>query len=128
MREVGVELLGRRQPDTGALLLARLGQDELVPSDEPEPEHRRLRALRACGQEAEAPRAHQVDAQHELVVLGGEEQVLAAPASAREPAAFEDVEWRVEGLERRDVRGPGTLDRVRGDLRIELAHPGLDLG
>ena len=121
VRKVGVELLGVvSQTPARFFLPASVRMSSSPPTNQAGtsassgpsrlPEGRRRR-----------PALHQVDAQHELVVLGGEEQVLAASASAREPAAFEDVEWRVEGLERRDARArharSGTWrpeDRARG--------------
>ena len=57
-----------------------------------------------------------------------EEKVLAAAAAACESSAFERAQRGVERLERRDVAGPGRLDRRARDERVELADPGLDLG
>ncbi len=90
-------------------------------------EHRRLRLLRARREEAQPPGAHQVDAQDEVVAVDGEEEVLAAPLGALQPPAVERRQRRVERLQRGDVRGAGLLDRRRGDERIELPHPRLDL-
>ena len=72
--------------------------------------------------------AHQVDAQLQLAVGGGEEEPLAAAPSACEATALELAQGRVEGLQRRDVGGPGLQDRRRRHERVELAHPRLDLG
>src|ERR671925_342337 len=97
--EVGVELLRRDEPDAGALLPPALREDELVSTGEAHAEHRRLRPLRARGEEAQAAGAHQVDAQHEVALLGREEEVLPAAARSLEATAVEHREgWR-DGLE-----------------------------
>ena len=54
--EVLVELLGRHEPDACALLLAGLGQHELAAVREAQPEHRRLRPLRARSEVAKPAR------------------------------------------------------------------------
>jgi hypothetical protein len=69
-----------------------------------------------------------VHEQDELAVLGREEEPFRAPPGAREPPALERGERRVEGLERRDVRRPGLLDRECGNRAVERATPGLHLG
>jgi hypothetical protein len=69
-----------------------------------------------------------VDVQDEPVVVGGEEEVLAAPASAGEPPSLQRRERRVVGLQRGDVRRPGPLDREGGDRIVEGAAVRLDLG
>ena len=57
------------------------------------------------------PGAHQVDAEDEILVLDRKEEVLSAPPRAFEAAAVESGKRRIEGLQRRDVRGAGLLDR-----------------
>ncbi len=69
-----------------------------------------------------------MDEQDELLVLGREEQPLAAALGAREPPALERGEGRVERLQRRDVGGPGLLDRKRAHGIVEGAPQGLHLG
>ena len=128
VREVGLDLLGRGEPDARALLPPALGEQELAASAEAKPEHRRLRPLRPGLEVADAACAHQVDAEDELAVLGREEEVLRAPLGALEAAALERRERRVDRLQRRDVSRPRALDRLGGHERVELAHPGLDLG
>ena len=111
------------------LLRAGLGEHELAAVLEAEPEHRRLRRLRPGREVAQPPGAHQVDAQDELAVLGGEEQVLAragARPRSRRPSSV--AQRRVERLHGRDVRRPGLRDRATRDERVELAHPRLDFG
>ena len=78
-------------------------------------------------QVAEPARGHQVDEQHELAVLGREQEPLRPPPRAREPPALERRERRVERLQRRDVRRPGLHDRERAHRLVELATPGLHL-
>ena len=128
VREIRVELRRRHEPDSGAFLLPRLRQQELVASCEPEPEHGRLRPLRSRCEVAESTRAHEVDAEHELPVLRGKEEVLAAAARALKTASLERRERRVERLQGGDVCGTGFLDRRARDQRSELAHPRLHLG
>jgi hypothetical protein len=68
-----------------------------------------------------------VDEQHELGVVGREEEALAAPFGATEAAALERIERRVEGLQRRDVRRSGVRDRERRHGLVELTPPRLHL-
>src|SRR5262245_30470389 len=84
VRELRVATFGREQPRSATALLARLGEDELAPVGEREPEHRRLRRLRPGSVIPQPAGAHQVDPEDELAVLGGEEEVLAAPPGTRE--------------------------------------------
>ena len=128
MCELGLEALGREEPDAGALLLASFGQHQLAAVLEREPEHRRLRRLRAGSVVAQPPRAHQVDTKDEPAVLGREEQVLAAAARTRERLPLEGRERWLERLHGRDVRRPGASDGRPLDERVELAHPRLDFG
>ena len=79
-------------------------------------------------QVAQAPRAHEVHHQHELAVVGGEEEALRPPPRTLQSLALEHGQRWIEGLERGDVRRPGLRDRVALDVRVELAPPGLDLG
>src|SRR5207244_917843 len=81
---------------------------------EAQPEGRRLRALFARTQVADAPLRHLVQEHDKLAVVGREEEPLPAPPHAFEAPALERRERRVEGLQRRHVRGPGLLDRKRG--------------
>ena len=126
MSELGFERVRRQQPHARALLLAGFGQHELAAVREHEPEHRRLRGLRAGRVIAQPAGAHQVDAEHELAVDGREEEVLAPAARPREAPADERGEGRIERLQRRDVGWPGALDSRPRDERIELANPRLD--
>ena len=110
------------------LLRPGLGQYELGATLKPEPERRGFRSLLARLEVAEAARRHQVHEQDELTVLGREEEPFRAAPGAGQPAALERVERRVEGLERRDVRRAGLLDRKGRDRAVERAAPGLHLG
>jgi hypothetical protein len=69
-----------------------------------------------------------MDVEDEILLLAGEEEVLAAPPGAREPPAFQRRERRVERLQRRDVRRARPLDRECGDGVVERPPVGLDLG
>ena len=89
VRELGLRRLGRHEPDAGALLRPGLGQHELAAVLEAEPERGRLRPLRARREVAQPPGAHQVDAQHELAVVGREEEPLAAPPAPAKRRALE---------------------------------------
>src|SRR5438034_753476 len=90
-------------------------------------ERRRLRPLLAGAQVLQPSGRHQVHQQHELAVVRREEQPLRAPARAREAAALQHGERRVERLQRRDVRRPGLRDRERAHRLVELAPPRLHL-
>jgi hypothetical protein len=70
--------LGIHQPDAGALLGARLGQDELGPTFEAQTKRRCLRAFLAGAQVAEAAGGHQVDEKDEFAILGREQEALCA--------------------------------------------------
>jgi hypothetical protein len=69
-----------------------------------------------------------VDVEDELAVVRREEQVLAPPPCAGEPAALERVERRVERLQRGDVGGPGARDRRGADGSVERPAERLDFG
>jgi hypothetical protein len=69
-----------------------------------------------------------MNVEDEVALVGGEEQVLAAPARAGEPPPLERRERGVVGLQRRDVRGAGPLDREGGDGVLERSPVRLDLG
>ena len=58
----------------------------------------------------------------------GSRKRLARRSTPAEALAVERRERRVEGLERRDVRRTGFLDRRSLDEWVELAPPGFDLG
>ena len=77
---------------------------------------------------AQPPRAHQVDEQDELAVLGREAEPLAAPLGPGEAPAFERAQRRVDRLQRRDVSRAGLLDREGADRVVQAAAPRLDLG
>ena len=68
-----------------------------------------------------------MDEQHELAVLGGEEEPLRAALGAGKTPTIERRERRVEGLQRRDVRRPGLLDREGADRIVQRSAPGFDL-
>ena len=95
VRELLLDRLGGVETHLGALLRAGLGEDERAPVFEGKPESRRLRLLVAVAQVAEPARAHQVDMEDELPVVGREEDVLRPPLGSREPAPFERRERRV---------------------------------
>ena len=61
-----------------------------------------------------------------FLLLAGIYLRLPTGLFAGERAPLERGQRRVEGLERRDVGGAGTLDRERRDRRVEGAPPGLD--
>ena len=127
VRELLRDCLGGEEPDARALLLRVLGQDELRAALELEAERRRLRARFAGAQRLQPAGGHQVHDQHELAVLGREEQPLATALGPPEAPALELLERRVEGLQRRDVRRPGLRDRERGHRVIQPAPPRLHL-
>ena len=125
--ELGVELRGCQEPHAGALLLARLGEEQLAAVREADLEHRLRRPFLARGQVAEPPGAHEVHPEDELAVGRREEEVLPAPAASLEAPAGERARRRVERLEGRDVARSCGLDGRTRDERIELPHPCLDL-
>ena len=124
--ELGLEPFRGEQPHAGPPFLSSFGEDELAAVGEREPEHRRLRRLRAGRVVAQPPGAHQVHAEDELAVHGREEQVLASAARARERPPVEGRDRRIERLHRGDVRRAGTRDRRLRDEGVELAHPHLN--
>jgi len=65
--------------------------------------------------------------QHELAVRCGQQEALRPPLDVQR-LAFERLERRIDGLQRRDVRRAGMLDRRRSDEGVELAAPRLDFG
>ena len=123
--ELRLERRGREQPDSGAPLLAGFGQHELAAVLEGEAEHGRLRRLRPGRVVPEPARAHQVHPEHELAVLGREEQVLPTPAGTSQPSAVEGRQGRIERLHGGDVGRAGACDGCPRDERVELAHPRL---
>jgi hypothetical protein len=125
MPELELDGLGSEQPDTRALLLARLGEDQLGAALEGEPERGRLGSLLACEEVPEPPRGHQVHQQDELAVLGRKQHPLCAALGARESPPLERSQRRIERLQRRDVRGAGLRDREGRDRRVEFAPPRL---
>ncbi len=128
VRKLFVGLLWCEQPDTGALLRARLGEHELAAALEAESEGGRLRAFRAGAEVAQAARGHEVDHQHELAVLGLEQEPLAAPGGAGQASALERLQRRVDRLQRGDVGRPGALDRKRAHGIVERLANRFDLG
>ncbi len=127
MCELGLSLFRRQEPDAGALLRAGLGEDELRPSLEPQAEGRQLRAILRRSEVAKAAGAHQVHQEHELAVLGREEQALAAAMGAGEASPVELAERGVDRLERGHVRRPRLRDRKGGNGAVERAPPRLHL-
>src|SRR5687768_15245921 len=89
VRQLGLDLLGTEDANLRTLLRAALGEDQLAAVLQPQPERRCLWPLRTGLEEADAARAHQVDVKDELAVVGGEEEVLAAAARAREAPGLE---------------------------------------
>src|SRR5262249_56931579 len=77
VRKLGFRRLGGEQPDARTLLPRVLREDELRAAVELERERRRLRALLTRLEELQPPGGHQVDEQHELRVVGREEEPLA---------------------------------------------------
>jgi hypothetical protein len=69
-----------------------------------------------------------MDVEDELAVVGGEEEVLAAAACAREAPAIERPERRVERLQRRNVRRPCLGDRRARERLVERPPCRLYLG
>src|SRR5213595_1088540 len=84
MRELCFRRLRRQQPDARALLPGVLAEHEPRAALELEGERRRLGALLAGPEELEPTRGHQVDEEHELAVVGREEEALSAPLGAAE--------------------------------------------
>jgi hypothetical protein len=119
--QLGLDLLRTEDAHLRALLRAALGEDQLAAVLQPQPEGRCLRPLRAGLEETDAAGAHQMDVEDELTVVGGEEEVLAAAARAREAPALERRERRVERLQRRHVRRPCLGDRRARERLVE--HP-----
>ena len=66
--------------------------------------------------------------QHELAVLGREQEPLGAPFDACEALPDERGERRIERLQRGDMGRAGLLNGASLDVLVELAAPGLDLG
>ena len=128
MRELGLRLLGRQEPDPGPLLLAGLGQHELRAALEAQAESGRLRPFLSRLQIAQAPGRHQVDEQDELAVLGREEQPFRATLGSGQAPPLQRRQRRVDRLQRRDVRRPGLLDRKAETGSFQLPAPGLHLG
>jgi hypothetical protein len=111
VRKLRLRRLGAQEPHPRAFLRARFGELQLTAVDEPQAEHRRLRALAALRHVLQPPGAHQVHEQHELVVVGREQEALRAPLDAAQPLALERLQRRVERLQRGDVRRAGLHDR-----------------
>ena len=78
------------------------------------------------GRELEPPRRHQVHEDHELAELQREQ--LPAPLHAREGAALQGVQGRVERLERVDARGQRGLHREAVQGGPQPAGADLHLG
>ena len=127
VRELGRRPFGREEPDARPLLPRVLRQDELRAACELQPERRCLRAGLARAERLQPAGGHQVHEQHELAVVGREEQPLPAALGPAEPAALELRERRIERLQGRDVRRPGLRDRERGHRVIQPAPPRLHL-
>src|SRR6476620_2662385 len=125
VRELGLRRLGREQPDASTLLPCVLREDELRAALELDRERRRLRAFLTGPEELQTARGHQVDEEDELAVVGREQKALAAPFGAAEAPALEQVERRVERLQRGDVRRPRTRDGERRHRVVQLAPPRL---
>src|SRR3954462_11052006 len=89
MAELDVGLLRRQEPYAGPLVSPGFREREPGAPLERELEPGRLRPLLACGEELQPSRSHQVEAQHELAVLGGEQQPFRSPFRPRELPAFE---------------------------------------
>ena len=83
MGQLGLQLVGPVDADARPLLGASLGEDQLAAVLQSQPERRRLGALRAGLQEADAPGAHQVHVEDELAVVGGEEGACRAAGPRR---------------------------------------------
>src|SRR5947208_15507486 len=111
VRELDLRLLGCEQPDTGTLLRARFGEDELGSVLEDEPKGRRLRSGLAASKELQPSGGHQVHEENELAVLGREQQPLRTSFRAQQLSSFERAKRRVERLQRRDMRRSRLEDR-----------------
>jgi hypothetical protein len=111
--------LGGQQPDAGALLRPGLGEHELAAAFEPHPERRGLRSRLTRSQIPQPAGRHQVDEQHELSVLGREEESLPAPLCACQPPPLERRQRRIERLQGRDVRWARALDRKRAHRVVD---------
>ena len=91
VRELGVDPLGREEPDLRALLLPGLGEDERRAVREVELERGRLRPLAAGIRPRQAAGGHQVDVQDELAVRrwgrAGASRAGARPRGVRPSSA-----------------------------------------
>ena len=127
---VGLDAAGPVELRPGTLLGAELAQAQLAPVGEPD-EHPRGAVLerRALVEHLEAPGAHQVNEQLELLVAGElDDGHLADASRARNRHALEGGEHRVEGLDRDHARRQGRLDLGAVERRAEAAGGDLDFG
>ena len=126
--ELGLDRLGVVEPHAGPFLRASLGEDESAAVRQEQLEGGLLRLLAVCLEECEPPGGHEVDVQHELAVLGREEEVLATAACSCELSAVESGERGLEGLQGGNVRRSGLLHRRRAHARVEHPPVRLHLG
>jgi len=65
--------------------------------------------------------------EHEIAVVGGKEEALAAPLGASEATSLDRVQRRFERLQRGDVGRAGSRDREHRHRVVQLAPPCLHL-
>ena len=125
----------RRELDgpVSAFPIAKAGPAHIATLKTFDPPLSALEGRRFAGAERRAKRLLFPTQDGELVLLvhlmtaGRLRYVLAGEKRPKTPA-LERRERRVERLQRRDVRGPGSLDRERAHRLVELAAPGFHLG
>jgi hypothetical protein len=68
-----------------------------------------------------------MDVEHEITVVGGEEQMLPAAPGPCEPPTLQSIQRRIEGLEGGDVCGSCLLDRIGTEPLVEQSPVRLHL-
>ena len=127
VREVLRQLGRRQQPHAHRLARHALAHDELALVLEAHREHGARRALLARLDVGQLARRHEVDREHEVVV-GREEQVLAAPLARPSAVAREPRQRRRRRLDHGEVRHRHIAHRRAGDEGVERFGERLELG
>ena len=126
-RELLLQLGGGQQPHAHRLARHALADDELAVVGEAHGQHRAGRALQAGLDVGELAGRHEVHREDEVVV-GREQQVLAAAHRAGQRMAREPVERRRRGLDHGEVRDRHITHRRARDQGIERFDERLELG